>query len=262
MLALPVTAPDVEPVSAPVDAAPSPPLAEAPVAEPEPPAVAETAAPDGAPASPDGVTATAAATETAPAEPDMIEVWRPGRPQGERRPRDTQHRGRRRHDRPGAKPEGQPAGEAPAAVTADGQPVAADAAPPAEGERRERQGRPRHRRRDRGRDGQSKPAEGQVVESKAGAEARTDRPPRQDRPPRTDRPDRQGRPERRDRPDRKEGGRPPRRDRDRDRAGRDSGPDRIWGSSEEPRSNKDPDPNSPFAKLLALKAQLEGNKER
>ena len=49
------------------------------------------------------------------------------------------------------------------------------------------------------------------------------------------------------------------RDRDRDR----NGPDRIWASSQEPRSgSKEPDPNSPFAKLLALKAQLEGNKER
>ena len=65
----------------------------------------------------------------------MIEVWRPGRPQGERRPRDAQHRGRRRHDRPGATPEGQPAGEAPAVAAADGQPVA-DASPPADGERR------------------------------------------------------------------------------------------------------------------------------
>ena len=34
----------------------------------------------------------------------MIEVWRPGRPQGERRPRDAEQRGRRRHDRPAAKP--------------------------------------------------------------------------------------------------------------------------------------------------------------
>ena len=46
-------------------------------------------------------------------------------------------------------------------------------------------------------------------------------------------------------------------------AGDDNGPDRIWASSQEPRSGgKEPDPNSPFAKLLALKEQLEGNKER
>ena len=38
-------------------------------------------------------------------------------------------------------------------------------------------------------------------------------------------------------------------------------PSRTWSSSQEPRG-KEPDPNSPFAKLLALKAQLEANKER
>jgi ATP-dependent RNA helicase SUPV3L1/SUV3 len=57
------------------------------------------------------------------------------------------------------------------------------------------------------------------------------------------------RPERLPRPDR---GR--RRDEDR--------PPRVWGSANE-RSSKEPDPNSPFAKLAALKAQLEANaKER
>ncbi len=205
----------------------------------------------------------AAPAEAAPAEPEMIEVWRPGRPAGERRPRDGERRGRRRPERSGAKPEGQPAGETPAVAAADGQAVATgDATAPADGERKDRHGRPRHRRRNRGerKDGDGKVVEGAVVEAKVSTEQRQDRPPRQDRP------DRQGRPERRDRPDRKEGsgGRPPRRDRDRDRgrSGRDNGPDRIWGSSEEPRSNKEPDPNSPFAKLLALKAQLEGNKER
>jgi ATP-dependent RNA helicase SUPV3L1/SUV3 len=85
-----------------------------------------------------------------------------------------------------------------------------------------------------------------------------------DRPGLHPRPDRQSRPQRSERSDRKDGagGRPPRRgDRDRGRSGRDSGPDRIWGSSEEPRGNKEPDPNSPFAKLLALKEQLQGNKD-
>jgi len=37
-------------------------------------------------------------------------------------------------------------------------------------------------------------------------------------------------------------------------------PSRIWSSSEQKRGGKEPDPNSPFAKLLALKEQLEGNK--
>ena len=68
--------------------------------------------------------AAADAAPAAPAEPEMIEVWRPGRPPGEqRRPREGERRGRRRrHERPGAKPEGQTAtGDAPA-VAADGQP--------------------------------------------------------------------------------------------------------------------------------------------
>ncbi len=55
-------------------------------------------------------------------------------------------------------------------------------------------------------------------------------------------------------------GRPPRRDRDRDRRD-DNRPSRTWSSSQQPRG-KEPDPNSPFAKLLALKEQLEANKER
>ena len=36
----------------------------------------------------------------APAEPEMIEVWRPGRPPGERQPRDGERRRRRRRERP------------------------------------------------------------------------------------------------------------------------------------------------------------------
>ena len=67
------------------------------------------------------------------------------------------------------------------------------------------------------------------------------------------RPDR----ERPDRPPR--GDRPPRRDRDRDRD--DNRPGRTW-SSDNDRRGKEADPNSPFAKLLALKEQLEANKER
>ena len=275
----PTLAPDVEPERAPDAVASEPPAETAvsadvpPAPEPaaESPVAAETAAPNEAAPSesaPSEIAASvedapAAPAQTAPAEPEMIEVWRPGRPAGERRPRDGERRGRRRPERSGAKPEGQPAGETPAVAAADGQAVATgDATAPADGERKDRHGRPRHRRRNRGerKDGDGKVVEGAVVEAKVSTEQRQDRPPRQDRP------DRQGRPERRDRPDRKEGsgGRPPRRDRDRDRgrSGRDNGPDRIWGSSEEPRSNKEPDPNSPFAKLLALKAQLEGNKER
>ena len=230
----------------PAEAAPDAPAADgehaptlAPDAEPvedtaiEPPAqasAAETGAPADSPAEPPpatqsllpsvefvGAEATPAPAEAAPAtpaEPEMIEVWRPGRPQGERRPRDAERRGsrRRHHERPATPAEGQPAGETPAAA-ADGQAVAADATPPADGERKERHGRPRHRRRDRGprKDADGKVVEGQAVEakssesksdeSKAGAEQRTDRPQKQGRPER--RPERGDRPQRQDRGDRR-----------------------------------------------------------
>lgn len=248
----PTLAPDAEPPIAPDEAVASEPVVDAPVAA-EPTAPAEAAAADA-----DGATPAEAAAAI-PAEPAMIEVWRPGRPQGERRPREGEQRGRRRrHERSGAKPEGQAAGETPAVAATDGQAVAADATSLADGERKERHGRPRHRRRDRGerKDGEGKVAEGAVAETKTGAEPRTDRPPR---------PEKRDRPRRPEHAGRNEGGRPPRsergprRDRDRDR-GDDNRPSRIWASSEAPRG-KEPDPNSPFAKLLALKAQLEGNKE-
>ena len=167
----------------------------------------------------------------APAEPEMVEVWRPGRPPGsnQRRREAEKHGGRRHHRRhEGAKTGGQPAAEgAVAAAPAEGATSDATAAPA--GERKEHHGRHRHRRHG----GERKEGEG---------EQRADRQKRSDR--------NEKRNERGDRPDRKDRG--PRRDRDRDR-----GPDRIWGSSEAPRSSKEPDPNSPFAKLLALKAQLE-----
>ena len=56
---------------------------------------------------------------------------------------------------------------------------------------------------------------------------------------------------REDRPDRGD-----RRERDHDR-----GP-RAWSSEQRPsgRDNHAPDPNSPFAKLLALKEQMQGQK--
>ena len=53
------------------------------------------------------------AAPAVPAEPEMIEVWRPGRPSGERRPREGERRGRRRHHERPARPR----------PTADGQPL-------------------------------------------------------------------------------------------------------------------------------------------
>jgi ATP-dependent RNA helicase SUPV3L1/SUV3 len=158
------------------------------------------------------ILAEAVAAPAAPAEPELIEVWRPGRIEHrERRPS-----GRHRRDKGRGRPGEQPAVAAQAA-SSEGTPSeggeAAAAAPPAT------------------------PSE--------------DRPHRGPRPPRPDRGDRHGRPPRHDR----------------QRHGKPGG-----GPRHEPRSDqrprperreKQPDPNSPFAKLAALKAQLEADsKER
>src|SRR5262249_42103535 len=86
-------------------------------------------------------------------------------------------------------------------------------------------------------------------------EQRADRPDRQarrDRQERRERSERQG--ERAERQER--GPRPPRPERgpQGDRAERDKYYAKPFGGG---RQNKEPDPNSPFAKLAALKAQLE-----
>jgi ATP-dependent RNA helicase SUPV3L1/SUV3 len=233
----PTLAPDAEPPAAVDDVATS-----------EQPASAEPAAPDqAAPAAgtsaaaaqlepatnADGAASAESSAAAAPAGPEMIEVWRPGRSSGERRPREGERRHRRRHDRPAAKPETQPAGEAAAPAERTAENAGAEAQPSVEPQREQR-GRPRHRRRD--------------GEQRAGEVRRTER---------TDRREKRDRVDRRDRADREERpGRPPRRDRDRRD---DNRPSRIW-SSDQSRGSKEPDPNSPFAKLLALKEQL-SNKE-
>jgi len=149
-----------------------------------------------------------AAAETAQAraadEPVLIEVWRPGRPEGRHgpRPRHRDTRGRGRQQAPASRrPEEPVAPIVPAGETAS-PPPAADT-PAATTEVHARQGRPpRHRRR----------------------HAAEHRPDRSDRPPR-------------------ERERPP--------------------VKRFERREKAPDPNSPFAKLAALKAQLEADaKER
>ncbi len=98
------------------------------------------------------------------------------------------------------------------------------------------------------------------------AEARPDqrRPDRDQRPPRRDG-DKgarfEGRPPKRDGENRRPGGdrnNKPRFDGNRDRRPDRGGGDRTFASTERPRGReKQPDPDSPFAKLLALKAQLE-----
>jgi ATP-dependent RNA helicase SUPV3L1/SUV3 len=86
---------------------------------------------------------------------------------------------------------------------------------------------------------------------------RKDRQQRQDRHERQQRIERQG--QRVDRKTRSDRDRPPRRDKgDRvERAEREQYYAKPFGGSE--NRNKQPDPNSPFAKLAALKQQLEQN---
>jgi ATP-dependent RNA helicase SUPV3L1/SUV3 len=91
------------------------------------------------------------------------------------------------------------------------------------------------------------------------AAPRPDRPPRRDDQPRQNQPSRNGRPEqgRGPRPDFKRDGSKPggggqRRD--------DRGGERFQQPPRPRPVEREPDPDSPFAKLAALKAQLEGRK--
>jgi ATP-dependent RNA helicase SUPV3L1/SUV3 len=240
---------------------------EAPVVEE--PAVAETAADAASDAAPSEAPATetpateasaeAIATEAAPAvaqapaEPELVEVWRPGGRMDDRRPRHERHRHRHKdHHKDGEQPaaaagEGdkrpqhrrhgrrhnefrKPREDAPA--PADGAPAAA----PADAAAPERRDRDRHDRKGRDRDNERR--------EKFGRDRREDR-----------KDDRKGeRRGERDRGDREHG---------RGRDKRDSGPShRQYATSASPRDRDRPiDPNSPFAKLAALKEQLAGNRK-
>ncbi len=219
-------------------------------AEPEvvsPAASAEAATPE--------ATATPAVE---PAEPQLVEVWRPGGRSEERRPRHEHQRPR--HQRPHQDRGQQPAGEhaAGGAAPAEGEP---------RGERRHGQG---HGRRDRvkefGKDFRKGPRQGegqpQGQARGEGVQAREDRGPRREH-------DGKGRD--RDR-DRNKGGkfggeREGRGGRDFGKGGRDKrdgGPAlRPYASSAGSRDRDRPiDPNSPFAKLAALKEQLAANNRK
>jgi ATP-dependent RNA helicase SUPV3L1/SUV3 len=191
------------------------------------PAEAEIAPPPAEPAPAVAADATQTATaETTPSEEQtFIEVWRPaGR--AERRP----HRPRRpqRAQQPQVPASGEAGSEAAVAPAEAAAAPASDAAQPSRGPRRHEGG------------------------------DRPDREKRQDRHERQQRMERQGqRSERQDR----SGRRGPRRDRGEGigRAERDQYFAKPHGSD---RRDKQPDPNSPFAKLAALKQQLEqGSKE-
>jgi len=233
----------------------------------EPTASMETPVPVGADAPQDqsaaeATTETAAAEDAAPvnanaavatpdvvAAPEPIEVWRPGGRSDERRPRHD--RSRHRHqDRPKE-------GAAPAAAAA--------------GEAGEAAKHERHRRgrRDRGREFRKPGPEAPLDAAAPAADGAPVREPREDK----------GRPSRerfrgrdkdkgrdtdqqrgkftggRDNGGRDKGGR--------DKGGRDSGPShRQYATSASPRERERPiDPNSPFAKLAALKDQLTANRK-
>lgn len=184
----------------------------------------------------------------APAEPELVEVWRPGGRHEDRKPRHERHRHQRHHNqRP------QQAGAEAGAAPAEG-----EAAQSADGEKRNERHRHGGHRRDGARDFR-KPREG-------GAEGAPRPEGRDDKNRRFEGKDRDNKD--RDRNKGKFGGD---RDKGRDNRGRDrdkgrdrqGGPSlRPYASSANPRERDRPaDPNSPFAKLAALKEQLSGRKE-
>jgi ATP-dependent RNA helicase SUPV3L1/SUV3 len=216
-----------------------------PVAAEQATAEADAAADVPAEAAPesDAVPAVAAA-------PELVEVWRPGGRSEERRPRHD----RNRH-RPQVRPEVRP--------QEGTQPVAAEGEA-GEGAKRERHGRPNERpRRERNKDFR-KPRSDAPAETASSAVAGDAAPaaPREDKG-RSSRERFQGKDrdkprEGRDRDNRDKGkfAGKPKGDRDGGRSG--GGPShRQYATSAPPRERERPiDPNSPFAKLAALKEQL------
>ena len=209
--------------------------------------VAEATAEESVPA--DAATAEEA-TPAAPAEPHLVEVWRPGGRSDERRPRHRHHR----HGQ-APKPDG--------AVAAT-----------AEGEAREGQKRERHRHHGRRDFRKVEAAPAEVTANADGAPAaREQRGEQRDRGDRRERVEGKGRDRDRDGKREKFGERKSerqaerrddrdRRDRGRDKRDRESGPAlRHYASSSNPRDRAAADPNSPFAKLAALKEQLAGNRK-
>ena len=256
------------PVETPAAETPEVPVADvAPAAEAVPAAetTTEAVAGDAAPAE----AATEAKPDT-PAVPELVEVWRPGGRSEERRPhhdRNRRHHGRQERSADGAAP----------AVAGEGGEAAAGR------EQRHRRGR-RHNEFRKPREGApveagaTPPAEGAPQEARQ--EARRDNRPPRERFEGKGR-DNEGRRDndRREKfgGDRNKGDRNKDRDRDRNKGGRDfggrdkggrdkrdSGPShRQYATSAAPRERDRPiDPNSPFAKLAALKEQLAGNKDR
>ncbi len=209
------------------------PIAEPAVAESptEQAVAAESAAPE--------AEAVAAPVAEAAAEPALVEVWRPGGRSDERRPR---------HDRSRYKGPDK------------------SAAPGAEGEAAASTDKPeRHNRHRRDRNNEHRrPRSDAPAVAAEGADAAQARPPRDDKSGRPPRESFKGKDRNQDRgQDRGKGkfekrGRDGRKD-DRDRSG---GSHRTYATSAAPRERDRPaDPNSPFAKLAALKEQLAGTRK-
>ncbi|MCO4052582.1 MAG: helicase [Bosea sp.] len=204
---------------------------------------AETPAAE-APAAEAPADASAAEAPAAPAAAAEIEVWRPQRKH--------QHQGPRRAERGqgrGRGPEGADQarranrrGRVVYRAPEPGEVVAA----PADPARAERQNRPRPERNAIDRTDGPRPVR---------TEAEAQRPDRAGRPfkARDGAPERAPRDDARNRPPGARDGRGPRPDQ---REARPSRPE-----SQAPRPDRQPDPDSPFAKLAALKAQLEGQRK-
>ncbi|SDT34564.1 helicase-related protein [Bradyrhizobium canariense] len=254
--------PEPAPVEAsPEAAAPIEASAEAETAEASPDQVAAAEAPVEAAAG-EAATSDVAAPEVAALEaaaaPELIEVWRPGGRSEERRPR---------HDRNRHRHQGRPEGAQPAAA-------AAGEAATGEGEKHHRRGRRgRHQDfrvppRSDAPAAEAAPAAAAVAVDGAPAPAREDRGSRRERFEGKGNRDKDGRSDKfqgsRDKGPRDKAGHG---GRDRDKGGRgdkggrdkrDSGPAlRQYATSSSPRDRDRPiDPNSPFAKLAALREQL------
>ncbi|CAM5288005.1 Superfamily II RNA helicase OS=Afipia felis OX=1035 GN=BN961_03827 PE=3 SV=1 [Afipia felis] len=227
-----------------------PEVAFAPLEEPTAAASAETPASEGAEASPpaaDAVAVEAASSEetatqettvattveamaaegtasvetvaaATPAEPELVEVWRPAGRHDERRPKHERHR-HHRHQPRAAAPEG-------GAAEAAEQPA-------------ERSHGPRRHHRDRAREDRKSRPEGEGAQARGPREERGERPHQRFKG---------------------KGKFEGKRDRDRDR--KDNGSNfRTFATSAPRERERVADPNSPFAKLAALKEQLGNRKD-
>ncbi len=161
----------------------------------------------------------------APAAPELVEVWRPGGRSEDRRPRHERHRQHRQQAYTGAQPSEAAAG----------------------GEEKADSGRKEHRRRRRRRGDRPRPELG--VPAVAESAHRTQAAAPLIEGASAEAPDKQHR-------DRHEGRRGDRHDRHRDKRGPQR---RERDFAPRPPRERPIDPNSPFAKLAALKEQLESS---